>query len=125
MFMLWNQRPFAGLFNTTAGLSSTYSEVLASPKPLPSAIGGLFSAGVLTWATIEHAVPRVAAKEGVGQGRLSSSSGPNYDDPGVGKVRDKRPLTLGQRKNSQEEKCCLHGHETNTTAQDKLFVQLG
>ena len=73
-------------------LFSTYSEVLASPKPLPSAIGGLFSAGVLTRADIEHAVTvlRVAAEEGVGKGRLSSSRGSNYNNPGVGKVRDKR-----------------------------------
>ena len=85
-------------------LFSTYSEVLASPKPLPSAIGGLFSAGILTRANIEHAivVPRVTAKEGIGQGGLSSSCGSNYDDPGVGKVGDKRPLAANRAESTKE-----------------------
>ena len=99
-------------------LVHTYSEVLASSKPLSYPIAGLFGAGFQFRADVEHAVvvPGVAAKEGIGEGRLPSSRGSNYDDPGVGKVRDKRPLALGQRHNSQEEKCCLDGHETNTTA---------
>ena len=99
-------------------LVNTYSEVLASSKPLSRAIGGLFGAGFQFRANIEHAVimPRVAAKKGIGKGRLSSSRGPNYHNPGAGKVRDKGPLALGQGHNSQEEKCCLHGNETNATA---------
>ena len=86
------------------GLFSTYGEVLASPKPLPSAIGGLFSAGVVISANLEQAVTRsrVTAKEGVGQGRLSSACGPNYDDPGVGKVGDKRPLAANRAESTKE-----------------------
>ena len=98
-------------------LVHTYSEVLSSSKPLSYPIAGLFRAGVRAWANVEHAVivPRVAAKEGIGEGRLPSSCGSNYDDPGVGKVGDKRPLASGQGHNSHEEKCCPHGGETNTT----------
>ena len=106
----------------------TYSEVLASSKPWTKAVGGLFCAGVLARANIEHTVvaPGVAAKEGIGKGGLSASCGSNYNDPGVGKVGDKRPLALGERNHSQEEMPCPHGDETNTTdegictiAQDK------
>ena len=93
--------PFAGLF-------STYSEVLASPKPLPSAIGGLFGAGVVISANLKQAVTRsrIAAKEGVGQGRLSSSCGSNYHDPGVRKVRDKRPLAANRAESTKEDCHC-------------------
>ena len=72
-------------------------------------------------AKIEHAVVvlRVAAMEGVGKGRLSGSSGSNNDDPGVGKVWDKRPLPFGKRYDNQEQRCCSHGDEINTTAEDK------
>ena len=113
-----------------ADILSTYSEVLTASEPRSCAIGGLFRAGVMTRANSEHAVvvSRVTAKEGVGKGGLSSSCGSNYDDPWVGKIWDKGPLALGQRNDSQEEKCCLHGDETETTAQDlahKLFVQVG
>ena len=103
--------PFGALLNT-------YSEVLASSKPLPHAVGGLFGTGIRAGANIERAVvvSRVAAKEGVGQGRLSRSRCSNYDDPWAGNVGDKRPLALGQRHDSQEENYCLHGEETNTTA---------
>ena len=78
-------------------------------------------------AKIEHAVVvlRVAAMEGVGKGRLSGSSGSNNDDPWVGKVWDKRPLPFGKRYDKQEQRCCSHGDETNTTAEDKLIIEEG
>ena len=52
-------------------------------------------------ANIEHAVIllRVAAKEGVGKRRLPGSCGANNDDPGVGEIWDKRPLTFSKRNN--------------------------
>ena len=90
---------------------------MASSKPWTKAVGGLFSAGVLARANIEHTVvaPGVAAKEGIGKGGLSASRGSNDNDPGVGKVGDKRPLALDERDHSEEEIPSTHGDEANTT----------
>ena len=72
-----------------------YREVLSDPKPWTKAISGLLCAGVMIGANLKQAVTgsRVTAKEGIGQGRLSSSCGPNNHNPWVGEFWHKRSLT--------------------------------
>ena len=91
--------------------------------------GGLFSAGVLARANIEHTV---VAPIGLGSPPRNAlaredfphpvAGGSNYNDPGVGKVGDKRPLALGERNHSQEEMPCPHGDETNTTDEETYTI---
>ena len=77
---------------------TTHSKVLTSAKPRSKAVSGLLGARVLAGADLEQALIGlgVAAKEGIGQGRLSRSCGSDDHNPRVGEVWDQRPLAKGQ-----------------------------